>query len=125
MKPYLLKFSNIPSKKCNQKFLTLAVPDSFNLYFFGVLYTVILNLTLRTHAYGECTKYRPKPKNFMIVHSEILSMKDKLSHLATMSLFPPGYPICYISSCKLVIRNIYSIKGKVCQVFQVFSLCCG
>ena len=82
MELYLLKFPNELHSEVFEHYPYLTV-SGFALFCF-ILW--IFKATVRTWVHRLCTKYWPKPKNFAVADSGILSMTDKLSR------FAPRYP---------------------------------
>ena len=97
---------------------TLPVPDSFNHYFTLLYTTSFLNLKLLTHTDRLSTKYWPKPKNFIIVDPEMLTMKNEMFHFAPLPHFTLGYPN---SLCQL----IFHFCSILSRCFCFFANCLG
>ena len=102
----LLKSHKIQKKKkkkrkiATRSFWALPLPDSFNLYF--VLHCKFLSLQLLTYRNRLCIKYWPKPKNFMVVDSKVLSMRNIMDERSVVSLCP-SVSLCLRVSC---IQNL-------------------
>ena len=72
----LLTTYKVPKKIATRRFWILLVPDSFNLYFILFYILNVLSLPLWTYTNMVITKHWPKFKNFIVIDSEILSMKS-------------------------------------------------
>ena len=72
----------IPKQIATRSFWTLPTPDSFNLYFILFYVANFLSLSLSTYTERGSMKCCTKPKNFTIVDSEILSMKNEMSRVS-------------------------------------------
>ena len=120
----LLKFYKIPEKLATRCFWILPVPERFNLYF--ILCCEFWSLPLRMYACRICTKYWPRPKNFMFVNSGILLMKDKLSHFAPLSHFS-HVTLCCNSSTSIKKPTQFSfLKLFYCNVsWEIRNIPCA
>ena len=87
----LLKIYKIAPQTLNQKFLNTICNWQHQHLSYFVLYCEFLNLKLWTWLDRISAKYWHKPKNFIIVASEILSMKNEMSCFAPVSQCAPGY----------------------------------
>ena len=85
MELFLLKNFKISRKNATRSFWRLPAPDSFSIYFILFYIENFLSLQLSTYTYRVSVKYGPKPKNFMVVDSEILSMKNEMSQFAPVT----------------------------------------
>ena len=104
MELYFLKMYKIPKRNFNRKFLTSVHTRHRQPLPYFDLYSEFLSRSLWTYTDSVCPKYWPRARNVLVVHSEILLMKNKIRFtrgkvfctyaigVGLFSHFSPGYP---------------------------------
>ena len=108
-------FTKFFKKNATKSFWTLPVPYSFNLNFilFCIVNFVNLNLLLWIYVERICRKYLLKPKNVLIVDSQILLMRNEMSRFTSVSYFLRRYPMILQSSKISLLENERENSGFV------------
>ena len=79
-------------KVATRKFWARPLLENFNLYVNSFYIVNFQSLQLRIYKNRVSTTYWPKLENFVIVDSEILSMKNEISRFDLVSRFASDYP---------------------------------
>ena len=92
MELYLLKIYATPKKLPPEasEYYSYLTASIFTLFYFTLR---IFKFLLRTYFNKACTRFCPKARNFMLIDSEIISMKSEMSRFVPVCHFSPGSPL--------------------------------
>ena len=91
-------------KKCNQKFLNTACALQLQSSLYFVLYCEFFKSKSTIMNIRRKDMYKI-PKNFLIVDSQILQMKNEMSRFTSVSYFARCYPMTLQSSKVALLEN--------------------